>query len=154
MAVKEYSALLIEGDPAAIDLARAANAESCPELDLTVLEGVDPALAWLKSSAPSHRQVPDIILIDLGLPKLDGLALVRTIRNYPAMRSIPLVVFSAEHTPAEVLISYRAGANSFVAKPIDQAQFCELFREQIEYWMRQRRRDMAAASMGDAAGRI
>ena len=104
------------------------------ELDLTVLAGVDAALTWLKAGGASSGQMPHIILMDLKLPKLDGLALLRTIRNYPAMRNIPIVVFSPEHTPDDVLMSYRVGANTFVPKPADEKQFGELFREQLAYW--------------------
>lgn len=149
-----YSALLVEDDHLVIDMARGAAAEFCHELDLTVLEGVYAALDWLKGSAVEIRQLPHIILIDLKLPKLDGLALLRTIRNYPAMRNIPIVVFSPEHTPADVLASYQAGANTFVPKPVDEEQFGALFREQLGYWMGQRPRKAPATAMGDAGGRI
>lgn len=149
-----YSALLVEDDPLAIDMARVAAAESCPGLELTVLPGVDAALAWLRGGGASNERMPHIILIDLKLPKLDGLALLRTMRNYPAMRNIPIVVFSPEHTQADVLMSYQVGANSFVAKPVDHVQFSELFREQLAYWMRHDPRETLAAAGGDAAERV
>ncbi len=150
--VVTYRALLIEGDPIAREMARAGAVEFCPELDLIVLGGASAALDWLKGGV-AHR-APDFILIDLELPKLDGLALLRTIRTYPAMRSVPIVVFSSEHTPAEVLISYRAGANSFVAKPLDEAHFGDLSRAQLSYWVQAKQGNVHAAGAGDAAGRI
>lgn len=149
-----FGALLVEDDPLVIELARIACAESCPELDLIVLEGVDAALEWLSGSIEKIERVPYIILLDLKLPKLDGLAMLRTIRHYPAMRNIPIVVFSTEYTQADVLMSYQAGANSFVAKPADQEQFGELFREQLAYWTEHRPGNMPAAARGDVGGRI
>lgn len=149
-----YGVLLVEDDPLVIEMARNAAAEFCYELDLTVLEGVDAALDWLKSGAANKEQLPHIILMDLKLPKLDGLGLLRTIRNYPAMRDIPIVVFSPEHTQADVLMSYQVGANSFVAKPADHVQFSELFREQLAYWMRPHQSKMPIATTVDAARRI
>lgn len=154
MTPTSYSALLIEDDPLVTEMARNAAAEFGHKLDLTVLEGVDAALDWLKGSAMDNGQLPHIILMDLKLPKLDGLALLRTIRNNPAMRNIPIVVFSPEHTPDDVLISYQVGANTFVPKPADHAQFGELFREQLTYWMRPRQHQTLVAAQGDAAGRI
>ena len=154
MESNRYCALLIEDDPLAIDMARNAAAEFGHDLDLTVLEGVDAALAWLKGGVTNKGQLPYIILMDLKLPKLDGLGLLRTMRNYPAMRDIPIIVFSPEHTQADVLLSYQVGANSFVAKPADHVQFSELFREQMAYWMRPHQGKMPVAAMGDAAGRI
>lgn len=149
-----YSALLIEDDPLTIDMARGAVAAFCPELGLTVLDGVDAALTWLKGDGSSNEPMPHIILMDLKLPKLDGLALLRTIRNYPAMRNIPIVVFSPEHTPADVLMSYQVGANTFVPKPVDEKQFGDLFREQLAYWMGYQPDKMPVPAIADAAGRI
>jgi DNA-binding response OmpR family regulator len=149
-----YSALLIEDDRLVIDMARSAAAEFCHELDLAVLEGVDAALDWLKGGAVDNGQLPHIILIDLKLPKLDGLALLRTIRNYPATQNVPIVVFSPEQTQDDVVLGYRAGANTFVAKPADENQFAALLREQLAYWMRYRPGKASTVPMGDAAGRI
>ena len=152
--MKLYSALLVEDDPLVIDFARSAISESFHELDLAVLEGVDAALGWLSGSVAKNEQMPHIIFMDMKLPKLDGLAVLRTMRMYPAMRDIPIVVFSTEYTQADVLMSYQVGANSFVAKPTDHVQFGELFREQLSYWTRQYQRRTPIAAKGDAAGRI
>ncbi len=152
--MKLYSALLVEDDPLVIDIARSAAAEFCHELDLTFQGGVDAALGWLSGRVAKNEQMPHIILMDMNLPKLDGLAALRTMRMYPAMRDIPIVVFSTEYTQDEVLMSYQAGANSFVAKPTDHVQFGELFREQLAYWTRTYQRKIPIAAKGDAAGRI
>lgn len=154
MKLSRYSALLVEDDPLVIDFARNAVAESCFKLDLIVMEDVDAALDWLADSIFKSDCFTHIVLLNMKFPKLDGLAMLRTIRNHPAMRDVPIVVFSTEYTQADVLMSYQAGANSFVAKPADQAQFGELFREQLAYWMRPRQRKMSVATNGDAAGRI
>ena len=152
--MKLYSALLVEDDPLVIELARLAAAESFHELELTVLEGADAALDWLSGNIAKNERLPQIILMDLKLPKLDGLAVLRTMRNYPAIRDIPIVVFSTEHTQDDVLMSYQVGANSFVAKPADQEQFGELFREQLDYWMGQHLSKMPAVAEGGTAGQI
>jgi CheY-like chemotaxis protein len=152
--MKLYSALLIEDDPLVIELARIAAAESFHELDLTVLEGVDAALDWLNGCIAKNERMPQIILMDLKLPKLEGLAVLRTMRNYPAIRDVPIVVFSTEHTQDEVLMSYQVGANSFVAKPADQEQFSELLREQLAYWIEHHMHNNPVAAKGEVAGRI
>jgi len=154
MASIRYGALLISDDPLLTGLARSAADECRNELDLTVIEGVDAALAWLSSGDAEKEPLPNIILSDLKLPKLDGLAVIRTIRKHPALRDIPITVFSTEYTQEEVLMSYQAGANSFVAKPADSVQFRDLFREQLAYWMGSQQRDKPTASKEDIAGRI
>jgi two-component system response regulator len=128
-----YNVLLVDDDVVQIDLARRGAAESCPEIMLTVVGG-DAVLDWCNASIEKKEPMPHLILLDLKLPKLDGLAVLRRLRGYDA-HDIPIVVFSAEYTQAEVLMSYKAGANSFVAKPADLGQFTEFFRERLAYWI-------------------
>ncbi|MBI2287257.1 MAG: response regulator [Nitrosomonadales bacterium] len=146
-----YSVLLVEDDLRATDLAHRAAEESCPEVNLTVVGGGDAVLDWLNGSIAKKEQMPHIILMDLKLPKLDGLAVLRKLRMHAATRDIPIVVFSAEHTQADILMSYQVGANSFVAKPVDLEQFSGFFREQLAYWMQPRERAFATGK--SATGR-
>ncbi|HEU0219606.1 MAG TPA: response regulator [Gallionella sp.] len=141
-----YSVLLVEDDLLTTDLARRAAVESCPEINLTMVGGGDAVLDWLNDSIAKKEQMPHIILIDLKLPKLDGLAVLRKLRMHAATRDIPIVAFSAEYTQADVLMSYQVGVNSFVAKPADLAQFTRLFREQLAYWMQPRQRKLMFAT--------
>jgi len=149
-----YSVLLVEDDLLTTDLAHRAVVEFCHEINLTVVEGGDAVLGLLSDIIAKNEQMPHIILMDMKLPKLDGLAVLRKLRMHPATRNVPIVTFSAAYTQADVLMSYQVGANSFVAKPTDYVQFGELFREQLAYWIRQQRRKMPIAAEGDAAGRI
>ena len=148
-----YSVLLVEDDLLTTDLARRAAAESCPEIDLTVVGSGDAVLDWLSDSVAKKEHMPHIILMDLKLPKLDGLAVLRKLRMHAATRDIPIVAFSAEYTQADVLMSYQVGANSFVAKPADLEQFTGFFREQLAYWMQPRQRELVFASGKGAVAR-
>ena len=129
-----YNVLLVDDDVIQTDLARRSATESCPEIMLTVVGG-DAVLDWFNAGVEKKQPMPHIILLDLKLPKLDGLAVLRRLRGHDA-HDIPIVVFSAAYTQDEVLMSYKAGANSFVAKPADLGQFTEFFRERLAYWMR------------------
>lgn len=149
-----YSVLLVEDDPAAMELARSAAAECCPDISLTMVGGGDAVLDWLSDSVANKERMPYLILIDLNLPKLDGLAVLRKLRMHEATCNIPIVAFSAEYTQGDVLMSYRAGANTFVAKPVDLEQFAGFFREQLAYWMQPRQRELAFAAGQGAAGRL
>ncbi|HEU0234013.1 MAG TPA: response regulator [Gallionella sp.] len=141
-----YSVLLVEDDLPATELAYRAAVEFCPEINLTVVGGGDAVLDWLSDSLAKKEQMPHIILMDMKLPKLDGLAVLRKLRMHAATRDIPIVAFSAEYTQADVLMSYQVGANSFVAKPVDLAQFAGFFREQLAYWMQPRQRELVFAA--------
>ena len=148
-----YSVLLVEDDLLTTDLARRAAVESCPEINLTVVGSGDAVLDWLSDSVAKKGHMPHIILMDLNLPKLDGLAVLRKLRMHAATRDIPIMAFSAEYTQADVLMSYQVGANSFVAKPADLAQFTGFFREQLAYWMQPRQRELVFASGKGAVAR-
>ncbi len=143
-----HTVLMVEDDPFEIELARNAAVESGYELDLVVLQDADAVLDWLADGMVKSRQMPRVILINLKLPKLDGLAVLRKLRMHAATSDIPVVAFSAEYIQAEVLMSYRAGANSFVAKPADLQQFGEFFRDQLPYWLEPRQRKLAFSAEG------
>ena len=153
MNTTRYSVLLVEDDLPATELAHRAAVEFCPEINLTVVGGGDAVLDWLSASIAKKEQMPHIILMDMKLPKLDGLAVLRKLRMHAATRDIPIVAFSAEYTQADVLMSYQVGANSFVAKPVDLEQFAGFFREQLAYWMQPRQRELAFAAGQGATGR-
>lgn len=132
-----HTVLMIEHDPAEIELAQRAALECGYEFTLMVLQNTDAVLTWMDDEMPDQI-LPHLIMIDLRLPKLDGLAMLRKLRIDAATCNIPILVFSAEYAQPDVLMSYQAGANSFVAKPQDLQQFTEFFREQLPYWLEPR----------------
>lgn len=144
MNTSRYKVLLVEDDVSAVELARFAVAEFHPEIDLTVVAGGDAVLDWLHGRDAQPEQLPQLILLDLKLPKLDGLAVLRKLRIDAHTRDIPIVAFSGEYTQADVLMSYRVGANSFVHKPTDLEQFKEFFAERLAHWMQQHRNPLAS----------
>jgi two-component system response regulator len=97
---------------------------------------------WLNGNIAEKEQIPHIVLLDLKLPKLDGLAVLRMLRNHADTGEIPVVTYSAEYTQDDVLMSYQVGANSFVPKPVDLVQYTALFRDQLAYWMQAHQREM------------
>jgi two-component system, response regulator len=149
-----YNVLLVDDDLVQIDLARRAAAESCPEISLTAVGGGEAVLDWFSASVEKKEHLPHIILLDLKLPKLDGLAVLRWLRGHDVTRDIPILVFSAEYTQADVLMSYKAGANSFVAKPTDLERFAEFFRERLAYWMHPLQRKLIFTAKDGVAGRL
>jgi len=131
-----HTILLVEGTIADADFARAAAARCQPAFNLQVFADVYAAIDYLAQTRIAAW--PFIILINLNLPKLDGLAAVRNLRINPRTRDIPVLVYSRQFNQAEVLLSYSAGANSFVPKPQDEAEYLSLFASQMTYWLETR----------------
>jgi two-component system, response regulator len=132
----QRSVLLLEEDPVAVAHARQACALSDPPIQLTVVQNSDEALAWMADV--TAQNLPNLLLLDLNLPKLSGLAVLRRLRMEVLLKDLPVVVFSSLHEPVDVQQSYQVGANSFVEKPGSVADFSELFSTQIAYWVKLR----------------
>jgi two-component system response regulator len=121
--------LLVEDDEAEVLLIQQAVA-SCPEdLHLAVASDAAEALEWLTDTVERGYSMPRMILLDLKLPKLAGLAVLRTLRMVRRLQDVPVVVFSKLHEPPDVVLSYQLGANSFVERPANLAEFTRLLRE-------------------------
>jgi two-component system response regulator len=129
--------MLVNDDLIETDLARRAAVGSRSKLSLTVAKGADAVVNWFGAGVAKKEQMPHLILLDMQLPKPDGMEALRKLRGHAATRNIPIVVFSSQYTKDDVLMSYRAGANSFVAKPADFAGLTEFFRERLDHWMPQ-----------------
>lgn len=95
-----------------------------------VRDGVE-ALDYLMGDAPA----PVLVLLDLHLPRVDGLEVLRRIRANPATRLQPVVLFTSSTEQEDLVNGYRLGANSFVRKPIDFAQLVDAARHLAFYWV-------------------
>lgn len=135
--------LLVEDEPNAITLAREACELCSPPIRLVVVEDSVEALTWLSHN--SEDAMPQLILLDLKLPKLNGLAVLRRLRMDGRTQDLPIIVFSEICEQSDVLLSYQIGANSFVSKPVDIIQFQKLLGDLAEYWLRPRDESLSSA---------
>lgn len=135
--------LLVEDEPNAITLAREACELCSPPIRLVVVEDSVEALTWLSHN--SEDAMPQLILLDLKLPKLSGLAVLRRLRMDGRTQDLPIIVFSEICEQSDVLLSYQIGANSFVSKPVDIIQFQKLLGDLAEYWLRPRDESLSSA---------
>ena len=79
--------------------------------------------------------MPEVILLDLKLPKVDGLEVLRQLRNNEMTMSLPVVILTSSKEERDLIESYRLGANSYVRKPVDFSQFTEAVRQLGLYWL-------------------
>lgn len=81
------------------------------------------------------RQIPRLILLDLKLPKVDGIEVLRRIKSHATIRSIPVVVLTSSREERDIVETYNLGVNSYIVKPIDFEQFTEAVRDVGLYWL-------------------
>ncbi|WP_447956636.1 response regulator [Vreelandella sp. EE7] len=131
-----FVVLLVEDEPADVHLARMAFKEGHMLVDVhDVGDGVE-ALAFLHregkyASAPR----PDLILLDLNMPRMDGKAFLKRVKSLETLRQIPVVVLTTSEAEADILASYDLGAAGFIVKPMDIEQFVASIRSLEDYWL-------------------
>lgn len=132
---KRLDVLLVENDPAMARLTREALKEAGLMESVRSLSNGDEALAYLRADSRSAGQpYPDIIFLDLHLPKRSGLEVLEHIKADPKLSVTPVVVISGSENPHEVREAYRLHASCYVRKPDDLPQFLHFMRIAYEFW--------------------
>ncbi len=123
--------LLVEDDPDDEALTRRALEKNKVRNELIVAHDGQEALDYLRD-AP---RLPELVLLDLKLPKIDGLEVLRRLRADERTRLLPVVVLTSSNEERDVATSYALGANSYVRKPVDFKEFTEAARQLGLYWL-------------------
>ena len=128
--------LMVEDNPADVRLTREAFKEGSIQNSLHVVKDGVEALAFLRNEGPyGDAPKPDLILLDLNLPRKDGREVLADIKNDPVLRRIPVVILTTSRSEADVLRSYDLHANCYVTKPVDLNQFLDVVRSVEGFWL-------------------
>jgi CheY-like chemotaxis protein len=134
----EMTILLAEDNPAdeALTVRALKKNAVCDRIDVA-RDGAEvlDCLALGSSPGAANRPVPDLILLDLNMPKIGGLELLSRIRKEERTRFIPIVVLSSSSQDSDMRESYRLGANSYIRKPVDFERFVETIGQLGKYWL-------------------
>jgi CheY-like chemotaxis protein len=137
--MSEKIILLVEDNPDDEELARLALQENNIVNRVVVAHDGVEALEYLFATGPytgrDVRVMPELILLDLKLPKIDGLEVLRRLRADERTRLLPIVILTSSTEEQDLLAGYSGGANSYVRKPVDFAQFTEAVRQLGLYWL-------------------
>ena len=128
--------LLVEDNPGDVILIRESLKENKLLTELNVVNDGEEALDYLnKRSEYSEATTPDIILLDLNLPKKDGREVLAEIKNDPQLRTIPVVVLTSSTAETDILRSYENYANCFISKPVDLDNFIKVIKSIKNFWL-------------------
>lgn len=128
--------LLVEDNPGDVRLTREALKEAKVRNQLHVVDDGVKALEFLRRQ-PDYATAPrpDLILLDLNLPKKDGREVLAEIKADPELRTIPVVVLTTSQAEEDILRSYNLHANCYVPKPVDLERFLQIVRSIEDFWL-------------------
>ncbi len=128
--------LLVEDNPGDVRLTIEALKDGKVFFNLVVATDGIEALARLRRKGPYAKdRRPDLIFLDLKLPKKDGIEVLREIKQDPNLHSIPVVILTSSASEQDVLRAYELRANCYVVKPLDPAQLTNVLRSIEDFWL-------------------
>ncbi len=133
---KVIDVLLVEDDPGDVLMTREAFEDNKVANRLQVVSDGVSALAFLrKEGEHADAPTPDLVLLDLNLPRMDGREVLEAMKGDDALRSIPVVVLTTSEAEEDVVRSYSLHANAYVTKPVDFDRFIEVVRQIDEFFV-------------------
>jgi len=124
----------VEDNPAHADLIRRQLTRTRPEVKIVHFADGDAALRSLKSW-PTQAAAPKLILLDLRLPKVDGIEVLRQLKAHPELHRLPVVILSTSNAQQDLFDAYRHGANSYLVKPLEFESFREMIAKLCHFWL-------------------
>lgn len=133
---KPIEILLVEDNPGDVDLAREAMAESKISNTLYVVEDGIKAMHFLRRSAGyEHAPRPDLIILDLNLPRKDGREVLAEVKGDDQLKHIPVVILTTSKADEDIIKSYNLHANCYITKPIVLDQFIKVVQSIEDFWL-------------------
>jgi len=133
--MKPIEILLVEDNPGDARLTREALAQSKIKNNLSYARDGEEAIAFLRRLPPfSDAPTPDLVLLDLNLPRRDGREVLEDIKKDPKLRHIPVVILTSSQAEEDILRSYRLHANCFITKPVDLEQLTKVVHGIEQFW--------------------
>ncbi len=127
--------LLVEDNPDDVVLTQRAFKKSNVANELVVVRDGVEALEYLLAPGKTRESLPEVVLLDLNLPRIGGLEVLRRLRADERTQCLPIVVLTSSREEEDLAQSYVLGANSYVRKPVDFAQFVDAVQSLSLYWL-------------------
>jgi CheY-like chemotaxis protein len=130
--------LLADDDPGDQELTRRALEDDVVRVDLRIVSDGEEAMDYLNRRGPyaaaDAAPRPDLILLDLNMPKMNGREVLQALKKSPDLCRIPVVVLTTSQQEADIISTYNLGCNSYVQKPVDIERFMKVVRDLGNYW--------------------
>jgi chemotaxis family two-component system response regulator Rcp1 len=134
-----HAILLVEDNPADVKITQRALKDSGLAVELIVVRDGEEAVEYLlrqgEHADASDWRSPDLILLDLNLPKMSGREVLQRVRATPNLRAVPVVVLTTSRRQEDVALMYASGANTYIEKPEDFQRFVQVLQTIHRYWL-------------------
>ncbi len=128
--------LMVEDNPDDVELTVEALKDARVANHLTVVQDGEEALSYLRCRGKYAQAVrPDLILLDLNMPRKNGRDVLRDIKNDPKLKRIPVVILTTSQAEEDILHTYDLHANCYITKPVDFNQFLKVVRSIEDFWL-------------------
>lgn len=132
----EAEVLLVDDNPADIDLTRELLGKSRWRFHVNAVNDGAEAISWLRREGKyADACRPDLIVLDLNLPRKDGRQVLAEVKSDPSLAKIPVVIFTSSQASADVTRSYELGANCYLRKPGNLADFRAVVHSMADFWL-------------------
>lgn len=132
----QFEILLVEDNPADVLLTQEAFREGAIRHHVSVVEDGEQALKFLRQEAPyTNAPRPDVILLDLNLPRKDGRELLSELKSDPSLKFIPVVVLTTSGAETDITAAYNLHANCYLTKPIQVGEFLDKIKMLEDFWL-------------------
>ena len=132
---KEIEILLVEDNPGDVDLILMAFSESRLKNKIHVVRDGQEAIDYLLKKNPNEKRIdPDIILLDINLPKISGIEVLKFIKEHAEYKKIPVIILTTSDADKDIVDAYDHHANAYLNKPINFNEFIHIIRTIEEFW--------------------
>jgi CheY-like chemotaxis protein len=136
MNMEAINILLVEDNPGDIDLTKEAFQEGKIANHIEVVTDGEQAMSYLRKEGEySGAVTPDIVLLDLNLPKKDGREVLKEIKNDKSLKHIPVIILTTSQADEDVSAAYDNYANCYIRKPVDMDKFIEVAQKVEDFWL-------------------
>ena len=133
--MKNIHILLVEDNEGDVVLTKEALSDAKIKNKVSVAKDGEEAIRFVNAGLEEVENLPDLILLDINLPKVDGKEVLHYLKNNPALKKIPVVMLTTSSSELDVIDSYNNYANCFITKPVDFNKFFEVVRMIEDFWI-------------------
>jgi len=134
MSIEQVYILLVEDNPADIELTKEAFLLSSLASNIAVIEDGAEVLPYLESKIEQGEQVPDLILLDINLPSLNGIEILTLIKNHAVLKNMPVLMLTSSLDEQDIIKSYDHYCNGYIPKPVDFQGLAEVAKKIEGFW--------------------